>query len=52
LPQTLFSLPEDANSWTPATDGARFLVGVQVTKPLPAPVTVVLNWTAQANNSR
>jgi Tol biopolymer transport system component len=52
LPRPLFSLPEDTNSWTPAKDGARFLVAVQVTKAVPSPVTVVLNWTAQGKNSK
>jgi hypothetical protein len=28
--------------------GQRFLVSVLVTKPVPAPIQVVLNWSAQA----
>jgi dipeptidyl aminopeptidase/acylaminoacyl peptidase len=44
LPRLLFDLPKDAGAWLPAHDGQRFLVNVQMSKGVPAPVTVMLNW--------
>jgi Tol biopolymer transport system component len=48
LPRELFTLPAGTRYWTPVKGGQRFLVSVLVTKPVPAPIQVVLNWSAQA----
>jgi Tol biopolymer transport system component len=47
LPRELFTLPAGTRYWTPVKGGQRFLVSVVVTKPVPAPIQVVLNWSAQ-----
>ena len=52
VPRALFALPADGNFWIPANGGQRFLVGVQVAKAVPAPITVVLNWSAQGRQQK
>jgi Tol biopolymer transport system component len=52
VPRPLFTLPEDHNSWIPSNDGRRFLVGVPVEKAVPAPITVMLNWSTQGKNPK
>jgi hypothetical protein len=48
VPRELFALPDDVNDWVPMKGGQSFLVGVQATKALPAPIQVVLNWSEPA----
>lgn len=48
----LFALPDEGSIWTPAKGGQRFLVGVQVTKAVPAPIQVVLNWSEPATSQK
>jgi hypothetical protein len=48
VPRELFPLPDDAIDWVPMKGGHSFLVGVQATKALPAPIQVVLNWSEPA----
>jgi Tol biopolymer transport system component len=52
LPRELFMLPADTRFWIPAKGGQRFLVSVLVTKPVPAPIQVVLNWSAPTGVKR
>jgi hypothetical protein len=52
LPRDLFTLPADTRFWIPAKGGQRFLVSVLVTKPVPAPIQVVLNWSAPTGVKR
>jgi Tol biopolymer transport system component len=48
----LFALPDESSIWTPAKGGQRFLVGVQVTKAVPAPIQVVFNWSEPATSQK
>jgi hypothetical protein len=43
IPRKLFTLPSDAGFWVPVP-GRKFLVSVPVTKAVPAPIQVVINW--------
>ena len=45
VPRELFALPDQGSFWSPAKGGQRFLVAVQATKAVPAPIHVVLNWS-------
>jgi hypothetical protein len=47
LPRELFTLPPDVGFWVPAR-GRKFLVSVPVTKAIPAPIQVVINWHVPA----
>jgi len=46
VPRELFQMPTGAGGFLVARDGKRFLVNVEVAKPTPPPIQVVLNWTA------
>jgi hypothetical protein len=46
IPRELFTLPSDAGFWVPA-HRRRFLVSVPVTKAIPAPIQVVINWNSR-----
>ncbi len=56
VPRELFPMPAGVGSspnpsrstaaYLVAADGKRFLVNVEVAKPIPQPIQVVLNWTA------
>jgi Tol biopolymer transport system component len=48
LPRELFTLPEGAGYWIAARDGQRFLVDIEVTKAVPPPVQVVVNWRTRS----
>ena len=48
VPRELFALPENSNDWIPAKGGQRFLINMQETKGVPAPIQVVLNWSQPA----
>jgi Tol biopolymer transport system component len=43
-PTKLLDLPPNIGVWLPTKDGQRFLVTVQVSDFVPAPMTVMLNW--------
>ena len=45
-PRVLFELPKSAGAWVPARGGQRFLVNVGIAKPVPSPITIVVNWHA------
>jgi hypothetical protein len=47
IPRELFTLPADAGFWVPA-HGRKFLVSVPVTKAIPAPIQVVINWNSRS----
>jgi Tol biopolymer transport system component len=46
-PRKLFTLPLEAGFWVPAR-GRKFLVSVPVTKAIPSPIHVVINWNLRA----
>jgi serine/threonine protein kinase len=48
IPRELFTLPADAGFWIPAPR-RRFLVSVPVTKAIPAPIQVVINWNSRTD---
>ena len=48
IPRELFALPEGINDWIPTRGGQRFLLNMEETKALPAPIEVVLNWSQPA----
>ena len=48
IPRELFALPSDVGFWVPA-HGRRFLVSVPVTKAIPAPIQVVINWNSRTD---
>jgi dipeptidyl aminopeptidase/acylaminoacyl peptidase len=48
IPRELFTLPSEAGFWVPA-HGRKFLVSVPVTKGIPAPIQVVINWNSRTD---
>ena len=50
-PHPLFTLPEDSE-YEPSADPQRFLVLATDQSQAPAPITVVLNWTAELNRPK